>query len=255
MKIVSLSPSVTEILFAIGVGGEIVANTSYCDYPEESKKIPKLGSFTYIDDEKIKSLKPDLVISSTVVQNDAKVRYKNFTHIHLDPRSLSDIYDSIILLGQATNHLSEAQNVVHIMKRTQRSIRNTQYSHKSKVYIEEWFDPPMASGNWVPDIVRLAGGIYFPGIKKDDISRAVTKLEIQAFNPDVIFISYCGYKDKSNQNEILKRLHWQNISAVKNKKVFVLNDDLLNRPGPRVLEAVIEMRRFLIDPILTDLIV
>src|SRR3989338_5335246 len=116
MKIVSLAPSVTEILFGIGAGNMIVANTAYCDYPSESKKIPKVGSWIYVNDEEIRSFKPDLVVTSTVVQQNSHERYKDFKHIHLDPRSLDDIYDNILLLGKETNHFDQASNLVKKMK-------------------------------------------------------------------------------------------------------------------------------------------
>ena len=116
MRIVSLAPSATEILFAIGAGSQIVANTAYCDYPEEAKKIPKVGSWIYIDDKKIKQFKPDLVITSTIVQHQSNKRYKQFKHIHLDPRSLNDIYSNILLLGKTVMHENNAQLVVRKMK-------------------------------------------------------------------------------------------------------------------------------------------
>lgn len=238
MKIVSLAPSVTEILFGLDVGDMIVANTAYCDYPSESKKIPKVGSWIYVNDEEIKSFKPDLVITSTVVQKNSHERYKDFKHIHLDPRSLEDIYENILLLGKVTKHTDRANNLIQRMKTQAKNLKSYIVNRKSRIYIEEWFDPPMASGNWVPDIMRLVGATYFPGIKKDDISREVTAEEVQRFNPEVIFVSYCGYKDKSDPRKILNRPDWQDIDAVKNKRVFVLNDDLLNRPGPRVIEAI-----------------
>lgn len=245
MRIISLSPSVTEILFAIGVGGEIIANTSFCDYPVESIKIAKLGSFIYVDDEKIAALKPDLVITSTVVQNQALARYKKYRHVHLDPRSLDDIYDNILLLGKVTDHLVQSKRLIASMKHRAHDIRNTIYDIQKRIYIEEWFDPPMASGNWVPDIVRLVGGAYFPGIKKGEISRAVTDEEIRRFDPEVIFVSYCGFKDKSDPKKILTRPGWDKINAIKNNRVFVLNDDLLNRPGPRVLDAAYQIQKYL----------
>src|SRR5689334_17725917 len=97
MRIVSLSPAVTEILFAIGVESDIVANTYFCDYPTEAKKIPKAGSFSDIRIDKIKSFRPDLVITSTVVQEKMYHALKNegFKTLHFDPRSLEDIVQSI----------------------------------------------------------------------------------------------------------------------------------------------------------------
>jgi len=237
MRLVSLSPSVTEIIFALGAGNDIVANTAYCDFPETSNKIPKVGSWIYINDEAVKKFQPDLVITSTVVQQNAEKRYRDFNHLHLDPRSLADIYESIILLGKTINKEAEAKELVSQLKTEADQIRKRATKTTPRVYIEEWFKPPMASGNWVPDIVELAGGKYFPGIKKEEISRKVSDEEIIAFDPEVIFVSYCGYKDKSDPKMVLERKGWQNIAAIKAGRVHVLNDDLLNRPGPRILES------------------
>lgn len=237
MRLVSLSPSITEIIFALGAGDSIVANTAYCDFPEAAKKIPKVGSWIYVNDETVKKFRPDLVITSTIVQQNADERYKDFQHLHLDPRSLDDIYQSIIILGNAINRETAAKKLVKQMKTEEDKIRKQKTKTTPRAYIEEWFKPPMASGNWVPDIVELAGGNYFPGIKKGEISRKVSDEEIIAFDPEVIFVSYCGYKDKSDPKIVLERSGWENIAAIKTGRVHVLNDDFLNRPGPRILES------------------
>ena len=146
MRLVSLSPSVTEIIFALGAGNDIVANTAYCDFPETSNKIPKVGSWIYINDEAVKKFQPDLVITSTVVQQNAEKRYQDFNYLHLDPRSLADIYESIILLGKTINKEAEAKELVSQLKTEADQIRKRATKTTPRVYIEEWFKPPMASG-------------------------------------------------------------------------------------------------------------
>ncbi len=246
MRIVSLAPSVTETLFALGLGSEIVANTAYCDYPDEAKKIPKAGGFSTSRLEKILEFKPDVVITCTVVQNQAKELFSksNLRHIHLDPRSLMDIYKDILLLGKELKVNTKGINIVNSMKEKAKKLRSSQLRVKPRVYIEEWFDPPMGSGNWVPDIVELAGGVYNL-IPKGEISQEILLSKLQKFNPEIIFVAYCGYMDKSDTRKILDRAGWSDIDAVKNRRVFAIDDRLLNRPGPRVLEAAEVMQKFL----------
>ncbi|MBI2616715.1 cobalamin-binding protein [Candidatus Gottesmanbacteria bacterium] len=238
MRIVSLAPSVTEILFAIGAGEYIVANTSFCDFPPNSRILPKVGSWIYINDEKISSFSPDIVITSTVVQHKGKERFekKNFRHIHLDPRGLEDIYKNILFLGNITGKMKESEKVVDSMKAQEEKLVRNQPKKKLRVYIEEWFDPPMVSGNWVPDIVSLAGGEYILK-ERGGISRKISLSEVEKFDPYVMFISYCGFKDRSDPQKILRRNGWEKLGAIKNKKVFILDDTFLNRPGPRILES------------------
>lgn len=262
MHIVSLAPSVTEILFALGLGDQIVANTSYCDYPVEAKKIPKVGGFSTSRLPKILEFKPDIVITSTVVQNEAKEWFKEvkLKHIHLDPRSLSDIYKDILTLGRELKVEDRAEEIINDMKRKAEMLKegipgqarddgpadgSVQDDRlKPRVYIEEWFDPPMGSGNWVPDIVEIAGGIYNL-VPEGEISQEIPFHKIKSFNPQVIFVAYCGYQDKSDLNKILKRPDWEEIEAVRSKRVFPIDDRLLNRPGPRALEAAELMQKFL----------
>lgn len=248
MRIVSLSPSTTEILFAIGAGDQIAANTYFCDFPETAKKIPKVGSFSNVDDDRIADFKPDLVITSTFVQNKSSTRFKKskFKHLHLDPRNLADIYENILTIGKTVSRSVNSKKLVEKMKKQEKILRlGSGQTRRMRVCIEEWFDPPMGSGNWVPDIVRLAGGRY-DLIQKGEISSEIPFEKIKKFDPEIIFVSYCGFKDKSDPNKILRRPGWQNISAVKNRRVYPINDDLLNRPGPRVLEAAAEIQKILL---------
>jgi len=109
----------------------------------------------------------------------------------------------------------------------------TTLNKNPRVYIEEWHKPPTVSGNWVPSLVKIAGGDYSL-IKAGVHSKEVTKEQIQKYDPEIIVISICGMADKVPKEWITKREGWENLSAIKNKKVYVFDDSWLNRPGPRL---------------------
>lgn len=247
MNVISLSPATTEILFAVGAGDMVVADTYFCDYPEQAKKIAKVGSFTDIHFEKITSFKPDLVLSSTIVQTRIykTLQKMNINVVHFDPRSIQDIIESIQTIGQLVHHEKEAVNIVNQMQKEIETLIESQPKQKKNVYIEEWYEPPMYSGNWVPELVQLAGGAY-PFSLKNGVSKETPENELLKFDPEYIFVSYCGYGTKSDTQKIFQRKNWQNVSAIKNKKVFPLNESILNRPGPRILQSVYEIKQHLI---------
>jgi iron complex transport system substrate-binding protein len=107
---------------------------------------------------------------------------------------------------------------------------------RPRVYVEEWHQPPMASGNWVPEIVRAAGGEPFP-ILPGALSREVTLDEVARFGPALIVISWCGAGSLADKNLLLQRGGWDALSAVQQGSVRVIDDSLLNRPGPRLVEG------------------
>lgn len=246
MRIVSLSPSITEILFALGVGDQIVADTYFCDFPEEAKKIAKAGDFSNIKIDKIRSFNPDVVFTSTVVQEKFKenLNKEKFSHLHFDPRSLADIYDDILKLGDNVGKQKIALGIVNKMQTQEKSLKKRRVKRKLRVYIEEWFDPPMVSGNWVPDIVKTAGGKYF-SLKNRSMSIVTDFKKLKSFDPEVIFVSYCGYGKRSDADLVYQRDGWQSFSALKNKNVIPVDETYLNRPGPRILHAAEEIYRLL----------
>ena len=246
MKIISLSPAITEILFALNASDQIVGNTYWCDFPAEAKNIPKVGSFTNLDLKKLKIINPDLILTSTIVQHHIfnQLKKEGFNVIHTDPRSLKDILESIKLIGKLVKKNSAARKIREKMEQEISDLRKNKASHNFRVYIEEWYDPVMFSGNWVPEIVELAGGKYFP-YKKQGISQQTNESKLLKFDPEYIFVSYCGFGIKSDVNKIYRRETWQNITAVKNKMVFAINETILNRPGPRIVQSSKEIRSYL----------
>ncbi len=244
MRIISLSPSATEILFAVGIGVDIIANTIYCDYPSQAKSIPKIGSWIRIDIEKIKQMKPDILFTSSIVQEKIYQQLKdaNLHVCHTDPRSLEGIYESILEISQAVSEITTAKKIVVEMRTEEKRVRRMKHKSRPKLYIEEWFNPPMVSGNWVPDIAELAGFSY--GIvKSGELSRAITLEEVAEYDPDIILSSYCGFGKNSNPNHILRRSGWNTLRAVKEKHLYTIDETILNRPGPRILQAAKDIRK------------
>ena len=241
MRIVSLAPSNTEILYALGVGDQIVAVTNHCDYPKQAQKKPKVGGWARIDDELVRKFQPDLVLTSTVVQHTAPLRYKKqgINVLHVDPRTLTEVFKSWVIIGVAVGKEKEARNLVTSTKKKMRNLalemRNFRYH--PRLYCEEWHKPPMVSGNWVRDLAMLAGARY-PLVKKGQISRSVTTEEIVAYDPQLIVITICGAGNKPKPSLVSKRPGWENLSAVKSGQVWVIDDSLLNRPSPRLFQGL-----------------
>lgn len=244
-RIVSLAPSNTEILYALGAQDRIVAVTRYCDFPDEANKKPRIGGWLDINDELVKSFNPDLILTSTFVQNKITSRYKKskMNIVALMPTTLKGVFDSILKIGKLVGKEKEANKLADSMKNKfseientikQQSIKNKKIKNKPRVYIEEWHKPPTVSGNWVPSLVKIAGGDYSL-IKAGVHSKEVTTNQIQKYDPEVMIISICGMADRAPKEWITNREGWEKLSAVKNDKVYVFDDSLLNRPGPRLV--------------------
>ncbi len=278
-RIISLAPSNTEIIYALEAQENLVACTRYCDFPEEARRKPRIGGWLDINDDLVKKFQPDLILTSTFVQNKIAERYKKsrMNIVALMPTTLKGVFDSIIKIGRLTDKEKEAFNLVNSMKNKFNEIENKIKNYnkryaikndsmnkktiiknsiqknnknnlnkitKPRVYIEEWHKPPTVSGNWVPNIVKMAGGNY-PLIKAGVHSKEVSTKQIQEYDPEIIIISICGMADKAPKEWITKRKGWENLSAVRNNKIFVFDDSLLNRPGPRLVEGLEKLAKII----------
>ena len=244
MRIVSLAPSNTEILYALGCGAQIVANTRYCDYPDDAKKKQKVGGWLDIKEEQVKQMHPDVIMTSTFVQDKIVDHYQKLgiRVFHTDPKTLDDVYRSIFSIGELVSQRVRAARFIEKMKTEFATIRSRTFkSTKVKVYCEEWHDPPTVSGNWVPKIIEIAGGISL--CPEGKVSYPVTAKEVEKFDPDCIILSLCGFGRKAKADIVTKREGWENLRAVREREVFVIDDSLLNRPGPRLVEGAKELAR------------
>ncbi len=279
MRIVSLAPSNTEILYALGCGDNIVACTRFCDYPADALTRPRIGGWLDVNDSLVEQYQPDVVMTSTFVQDAIAERYakKGMRLFHTDPKTLEQVYGSIFAIGELVNKNEEAEELVLLMKKgfnqiqqknkasvdgrfdkkspndedlnkkihknsktineKETKMKTTKNSHGIKAYCEEWHRPPTVSGNWVPRIIEIAGGISL--CPEGKISYPVTQEEVKEFDPDCIIVSICGMGSRASPNILLERKGWEELRAVKNKNIFVIDDSLLNRPGPRLVEGAL----------------
>ena len=208
-------------------------------------KKPRIGGWLDIDDEIIKGMEPDLILTSTFVQNKItkKFRKSNMNVVSLMPTTLKGVFDSIEKIGKIIGREKEAITLLGSMKDKINEIKNKiTTNNRPRVYIEERHKPPTVSGNWVPNLVKIAGGDYSL-IKSGVHSKEVTTKQIQDYNPQIMVISICGMANKAPKEWITKRDGWQNLDAVKNGKVYVFDDSLLNRPGPRLTIGLEELAR------------
>ncbi len=239
-----MAPSNTEILFPLGLGDKIIGVTRFCDYPKEAKLKTKMGGWVDVNLDLVKKLEPDLVLTSTIVQDKISNELKKISLnvIHLDPITLEDIFNSILEIGKITGTEKKAENLITSMKeRINRLKIRTENLEKIKIYAEEWHKPPFVCGNWIPDLIEIANGIGLS--EKAKRSREVSSKEVVEFNPEVIVLTWCGFGDKAKVDWVRLRPNWDKINAIKNNKIFPFDDSYLNRPGPRIVEGLEKLTR------------
>lgn len=253
MRIASLSPAVTEILYALGQGKNIVCTDHYSDVPDQVRDVPHLKDHQQVDADALRSYTPDIVFTSTVVQEklSEKLRRDGFGVVHQDPRSIPEIYTSIREIGQLLDCMPRAEALIAEMQAGFASVKKkvAMFSRRPKIYVEEWHNPPMVSGNWVPEVVKLAGGVPFSlsaafqaasdqrSAGSNPLSREVSLDEVRAFDPDIIVLSICGAGSAASKDLLTSRPGWTDLRAVAENHLFVIDDSLLNRPGPRLTEG------------------
>jgi iron complex transport system substrate-binding protein len=238
MRIASLLPSATEIAFALGLGEEVVAVSHECDYPPETTQLPVLtksafhekihrsldvdreveksgGDIYEINEKLLEKLQPDLIltqelcnvcaVSYTKVKEAARVLESDTKIISLEPTSLEEIVDNILLVGKTTGRLERAQElgsqllsrINAVMSKT-RTIRS-----RPRVFFMEWLQPPWAGGHWIPQMVDYAGGLEGLG-RLGKPSRRIGWNEVLDYQPEIIVLSPCGF----DLNGVMGVLPW-----------------------------------------------
>lgn len=241
-SIVALSPSATEILFAIGAQDQIAAVSEYSDYPEAAKEKPVVGGFdgNTLSMEKILSFQPDLVYLTEGMHNFLiqGLEDNNIPYYISNATSVQAVYDEIKDIGKLTGHEKEAEIVITEMKRTATGLKAAD-AEKVTVYYEVWNDPLMTVGNtsFINDIISAAGGknIF------DDLSDGypvVSEETLISRQPDVILVPAGNW---ISADSVKARAGWDSIPAVKNNRVYVIDDNVYTRPGPRIATAIAEL--------------
>ncbi len=243
-RVVSLAASSTEILFALGAGDLLVGVSKYCDYPAEALNKPRVGAFIKADYGAIERAKPDLVLTESHLQRDIVARLVdlNLTVLSLNPVTLSGVLDSILLIGKAVGREVQAEKLVAGMKARIEAVerRAMERAWKPRVYFEEWAKPMIPAGGWEAECVKLAGGVnvfsFPPHIHSRE--RIISPEDVIRANPDLILVSWPGSSGRVRAEKIKQRKGWEAIEAVRKDRVFVIDDRLIVRPGPRLVEGL-----------------
>jgi iron complex transport system substrate-binding protein len=272
MRIASLVPSATEMLFALGLGESVVAVTHECDYPTEARSIPHLtrtvlppdiaageidatvkaivgeGRALYeLDEERLAELGPDLIVTQSVCDVCA-VSYEDVLEVaarlpseprvvQQDPSTLAEVLEDVVRLGEATGMRGEARELRAELEGRLAIVRAAVAGSSSpRVIALEWLQPPYVGGHWVPEMISIAGGEDIagpPGLKSPEVSWG----ELSGLEPDVVVAMPCGWGVEQARAQALE--HWGRIAELGARTVFAVDAAAtFSRPGPRLVDGV-----------------
>ncbi len=251
MKIISICPSNTEIIDYLGLTSHLVGVDDFSDYPKEVHSLPKLGPDLSINMDKLESLKPDLVFSSLSVpgmeKNIEELDKRKIPHIVLNPQNFSDIAKDIETVGKACG-VEE-----HALKRQQAFLDTVQelktlskkVNYTPSLYWEWWPKPVFTPGkiNWLTELSQMIGAqnIF------DDVDLASVQTDwddVKKRNPDYICLAWVGVQQKRvNPDIVTKRPGWNEMEAIQEKRIFVLEEALYCRPSPLLLKGAVQLAK------------
>jgi iron complex transport system substrate-binding protein len=271
MKICSLLPSATEILFLLGLGDQIVAVTHECDYPPDAaskltitqnvidherltsaqidhhvaSNIGRHGSIYNLNEDLLQALQPDLIITQELcdvcavsykqVQQAAKVLEGRTKLISLEPTTLGEVLDNILLVGELTDRQDAARETVRELRNRLDCVKErVRGLRRPKVYAMEWLDPPFTAGHWVPEMVEIAGGDEVLG-KAAAKSERITPDRVLEASPEIIVLMPCGFSLERTIEEYKRTTFLPGWSG----EVYAVDgSSYFNRPGPRLVDGV-----------------
>ncbi len=227
MEAVSLAPSATATIHALDATDRLVGRTDHC--PGNGASV---GGWLSPDLERVATLDPDVVLTADPLQAELRdtLRERGFDVAHVEPQTLDGVYDAVETVGEAVGLPERGAALAAFMRDRVEAVRAATPDSGPVVYCEEWPDPPMAAGNWVPDGVCAAGGEY-PFLDAGERSREVTGETVERVDPEHAVLHYCGEGGGSDPERFAGR--WD-VDA----EIHVLHDDLLNQPSPTLVEGI-----------------
>lgn len=285
MRIASLVPSATEMLFALGLGEDVVAVTHECDHPPAARGLPQLtrtvisdvlgageidaavkaivgeGRALYaLDQALLEELDPDLIVTQSLCEVCA-VSYEEVVEVaarlpsrpqvaQQDPCTLGEMLEDVIRLGEATNAEEAAHELRGELEGRLAAVGATVAgAPPPRVIALEWLDPPYVGGHWIPEMISIAGGEDVagpPGLRSSEVGWG----ELSGLNPDVVIAMPCGWYVEDSRAQALEQ--WRRIDALGAARVFAVDAaSTFSRPGPRLIDGV-ELLGHLLHPDLID---
>lgn len=255
-RIVSIAPSNTEILFAVGAGDQVVGRDSFSDFPEAALAVPDVGGgWGELDLELLLSLEPDLVLSADIIapeQNQALEELGLNVFVLPNPLDFEDLYANLATVGALTGRSAEAAALAAALQERVTAVLDTVAGAESAplvFYQLDSSDPtaPWTSGpgTFIDTLIGLAGGRNVGGVLESAWAQ-ISAEELIAQNPDVILMGDAAWTGLTAE-DIAARPGWDSLNAVVNGQVFAFDDNLVSRPGPRLVDGL-ELLAALIHP-------
>ncbi|MBI4345433.1 MAG: cobalamin-binding protein [Elusimicrobia bacterium] len=278
MRVVSLIASSTEIVCALGFGDHLVGRSHECDYPASVRGLPVLTeakinaaassrsideqvktllkdavSIYRVDGERLKALTPDVIVTQTQCEVCA-VSLKDVEAaigrelgvsakvVALEPNALEDVFSDIRKVADALGAEAAGEGLIHRLRARMKAVADRARDlPRTRVACVEWLDPLMAAGNWMPELVALAGGENLFG-EAGKHSPQMTFEALAAADPDVIVALPCGFdlaRTRLETQALLGRPGWEKLRAVRERRVYAVDgNQFFNRPGPRLAESL-----------------
>jgi iron complex transport system substrate-binding protein len=286
-RIVSLLPSATEILCALGLEDQLVGVTHECDYPRSVMRLPKVtktliptdassseidalvrdrlgaqSALYALDMDALEKLQPDLIVTQSlcdvcaVAEEEVKSAACTLSSmpgvLNLEPETLNEMLLSIREVGVGTQNEDRALAVIESLWGRVAAVvaRGQRVTHRPRVALLEWLDPPFSTGHWNPELVQLAGGVDGLGTAGEK-SRMLRWSQVIAWQPEVVLISCCGFTAERTMQEVglLQSVQdWEHVPAVRDGRVYVTDgSSYFSRPGPRLVDSL-ELLAHVIHP-------
>lgn len=251
-KIISLAPSNTEILYALGLEDRVVGVTEYCDYPEAARQKPQIGGYSTVDVEKVVAIQPDLILAASLHQDEVVPRLEglNLTVLVLAPRTIGEVLDAISLVGAVAGKAEEATNLTAEMEGRIKAVTDKTAlpeEQRPRVLYVLWHNPLMTVGSEtrIHELIERAGGINIA----QDLTEEYPKISLEAVimaNPQVII---AGSGHGSGQDIpvqfALAEPRLAGVEARLNNRVYEIDSNLTSRPGPRIVDGLEKLAEFI----------
>lgn len=244
MRIVSLAPSVTSILLSLGVGRELVGVSRWCKDVAEVGSRPAVGDCWKMDVREVMRLRPTILIGSVpfAAETVQRILAEPVAFLAINPRSLADIFGDVQMLGRLVNRGRAAERLIRKMQAgfadVARRARGLGSSRRVRVYCEAWPKPRISSPPWVAELVKMAGGKMVVAA-----GRRVTDEDVARAEPELIVLAWAATGARAKVSTALRNPAWRDVPAVRSGRVVVIRDELLNTPGPPLVDGARELAR------------
>jgi iron complex transport system substrate-binding protein len=241
-RVVSLAPSITEIVYDLKCGDLLKGATTYSDFPKAAQRLPKVGSYVYLDLEKIVSLEPDLCIG--IKDGNPKELVLRLEGLGIpvyavNPRSLDSIQSTVIEIGVLLHAEKTARQVAGEMRSRIETVRqlSSTAAHRPRVFFQIGISPIVSAGSdtFIHEMIEIAGGVNLAQ-PYTSYPRFSTE-EVVVAAPDIMIITSMA-REKAFEQIKAKWKQWPNIPAVKNNRIYLVDSDLFDRPTPRLIEGL-----------------